>query len=121
MNINIGPKQRTTLRSYIFGFILSIGLTLWAYVSVVYHSFSGKALLAWLLGLAVVQFFVQMIFFLHIGSETKPRWRRLTLLMMITVVLIVVLGSIWIMYNLNYRMSPQQINQYMQDEAGSGL
>jgi cytochrome o ubiquinol oxidase operon protein cyoD len=110
-----------SLLSYTIGFILSIGLTIWAYVSVKYQSFSGKALLAWLLGLAVVQFVVQLLFFLHVGSESKPRWRRLTIVLMLVFVLIVVLGSIWIMYNLNYRMSPEQMNQYMTKESNSGF
>jgi cytochrome o ubiquinol oxidase operon protein cyoD len=114
-------KSRASLQTYVVGFILSIGLTLWAYVSVVYHSFNGHVLLAWLMGLALVQFIVQIIFFLHIGSETKPRWRRLMLVLMIFFALVVVMGSIWIMYNLNYRMSPQQMNQYMSQQAGEGF
>lgn len=114
-------KPSATLQSYITGFILSVGLTLWAYISVVHRSFKGHVLLAWLLGLALVQFVVQLWFFLHIGSESKPRWRRLTLVLMIFFVVVVVLGSIWVMYNLNYRMTPQQMNQYMTDQTNSGL
>lgn len=114
-------EKKPTFHAYLTGFILSIGFTLWAYVSVVFHSFNGRVLLAWLMGLAIVQFFVQMIFFLHIGAETRPRWKRLTVLLMIIFVLIVVLGSIWIMYNLNYRMSPKQVNQYMQQQSGDGF
>ncbi|HVV26014.1 MAG TPA: cytochrome o ubiquinol oxidase subunit IV [Candidatus Saccharimonadales bacterium] len=113
--------DRGTYRAYLTGFILSIGLTLLAYLSAVKHVLSGKGLMAGLLGLAVIQFFVQLFFFLHIGRETKPRWRLLVLFMMISVVLIVVLGSLWIMYNLNYRMTPQQIEQYMQKQASDGL
>jgi cytochrome o ubiquinol oxidase operon protein cyoD len=66
---------------------------------------------------------VQLFFFLHLGSETKPRWKLLTLFLMLIFAMIVLLGSIWIMYNLNYRMmrmSPQQINSYMTDQASSG-
>lgn len=109
------------LQVYVIGFLLSIGLTIWAYVSVVYRSFSGRWLLAWLLGLALVQFVVQLVFFLHIGAETKPRWRRLLLVLMIFFVMVVILGSIWVMYNLNYRMSPDQMNTYMLHESSGGL
>lgn len=114
-------EKQPSFRTYLTGFILSVGFTLWAYVSVVYHSFSGRLLLAWLLGLAVLQFVVQMLFFLHLGAETKPRWKRLTVLLMIVFVLIVILGSIWVMYNLNYHMSRQRVNQYMQQQAGEGF
>ena len=109
------------LQTYVTGFLLSIGLTIWAYVSVAYRSFRGRWLLAWLLGLALVQFVVQLVFFLHIGAETKPRWRRLVLVLMIFFVMVVILGSIWIMYNLNYRMSPEQMNTYMLHESSGGL
>lgn len=119
--MSMQAKPSATLRSYVTGFVLSVGLTLWAYVMVVYRAYHGHALLAWLLGLALVQFVVQLWFFLHIGSETKPRWRRLTLVLMIFFVVVVVLGSIWIMYNLNYRMTPQQMNQYMTEQTNSGL
>lgn len=113
--------ERGTSRSYATGFALSIILTLLAYVGTVKHVLRGKSLMVALLALAVVQFVVQLFFFLHIGRETKPRWKLLMLFLMIIFVLIVVLGSIWIMYNLNYRMSPEQINQYMKNQAGSGF
>jgi len=121
MNPNTQHEKQPTFHGYLMGFILSVGFTLWAYVSVVYHSFNGHVLLAWLLGLAVAQFMVQLVYFLHVGAETKPRWKRLTILLMIFFVLVVVLGSIWIMYNLNYRMSPKQMEQYMSQQAGSGF
>jgi cytochrome o ubiquinol oxidase operon protein cyoD len=112
---------RGTLASYATGFVLSIALTIWAYIAVVQHTFTGEGLLVWLLGLAVVQFVVQLLFFLHVGAEAKPRWKRLTIVLMLVFVLIVVLGSIWIMYSLNYRMSPEQMNQYMTKESNSGF
>lgn len=113
--------ERGTFKSYAIGFVLSVILTVAAYLAATHHVLSGKALMAGLLVLAIVQFIVQLFFFLHIGRETKPRWRLLVLFMMIVVVLIVVLGSIWIMYNLNQRMTPTQMNQYMQNQADGGL
>lgn len=110
-----------SLASYSVGFVLSIALTLVAYFAVVKYYVSGQMLLIELLGLAVVQFVVQLLFFLHVGSEAKPRWKRLTIVLMLVFVLIVILGSIWVMYNLNYRMSPEQVNQYMTKESNSGL
>lgn len=113
--------ERGTLRSYTTGFVLSVSLTLLAYLAAIRQTLSGRALMVWLLGLAVVQFVVQLFFFLHIGKETRPRWKLLVLFIMIVVVLIVVIGSIWIMYNLNYRMTPQQMNTYMQSQNDGGL
>jgi cytochrome o ubiquinol oxidase operon protein cyoD len=110
--------SRSLLITYTSGFILSIVLTFVAYGLATHQAAMGNALIVWLLGLALMQFIVQLLFFLHIGREARPRWKLVVLLFMITVVVIVVMGSIWVMYSLNYRMSPQQINQYMQDQDG---
>lgn len=114
-------REHGTYASYITGFLLSIFLTMVAYVAVVQHIFSGYGIVALIVGLALVQFLVQLFFFLHLGRETKPRWKMLVLSFMIMIVLILVLGSLWIMYNLNYRMmprTPQQINNYMKQQDG---
>jgi cytochrome o ubiquinol oxidase subunit IV len=109
-----------TLQMYISGFVLSIFLTLAAYTLVVSHEFSNWALALAIAGLAIVQFLVQLFFFLHLGRESKPRWKLTVFLFMLLVVGILVIGSLWIMYNLNYRMAPtqQQIDTYMQDQDG---
>jgi cytochrome o ubiquinol oxidase subunit IV len=118
------PKRRAAVVeagshiSYMVGFGLSILLTMVAYVLVTKHIMTGSGLVAVIIGLALIQFFVQLFFFLHLGRETRPRWKLLVLAFMILIVLILVGGSIWIMYNLNYRMTPQQINNYMQNQDG---
>lgn len=106
------------MASYVVGFILSLATTLTAYFMVTKHWLSGNGLVLALLSLAVGQFVVQLLFFLHIGRETRPRWKMLMLVLALVFVLIVVLGSIWIMYNLNYRMSPMEMEKYMQRQDG---
>ena len=107
-----------SVRTYVTGFILSVTLTLIVYLTVVHHALVGNALVAFIIALALIQFYVQLFFFLHLGRESKPRWKLLVLGFMTMVVLILVLGSLWIMANLNYRMTPQQINTYMQNQDG---
>ncbi|HUD10972.1 MAG TPA: cytochrome o ubiquinol oxidase subunit IV [Candidatus Saccharimonadia bacterium] len=113
-----------TLRSYVTGFVLSLMLTLVAYMFVESHVssspplFSTPFLIGLILSLAMAQFIVQLIFFLHLGTETKPRWKLTVFLFMVVVVGIVVIGSLWIMKNLNDRMTPQQVNTYMNDQDG---
>ncbi len=111
-------KPEGSLKTYISGFVLSIFLTLMAYDLVVQRKFSVDTIIAAIVGLALIQFLIQLVFFLHLGRETKPRWKLFVLLFMIMVVLILVFGSIWIMNNLNYRMTPQQQNQYMNNQGG---
>ena len=91
-----------TIRAYTVGFVLSLGLTLVAYLSVVNHKFKGNALLYLIAWLALIQFFVQLVFFLHLGRETKPRWKLVVFWFMTLIVGILVAGSLWIMTNLNY-------------------
>lgn len=86
------------------GFTLSIILTLAAYHIVSREHLSDGALFYTLIGLALSQVIFQLIFFLHIGLESKPHWGIITLLFMVLVVVIVVGGTIWIMHNLDYNV-----------------
>ncbi len=107
-----------SLGKYIGGFLGSIILTMTAYLSVTRGSVSKGVLVGILASLALVQFVVQMVFFLHVGDERRPRWKLLVMVMMLGVVLIIVGGSIWIMNDLNYRMmdSPQQMQKYLKSQ-----
>ncbi len=93
-------------KSYVWAFILSIVLTLAAYFFVVEKVFSPGVLLGVIIGLGVVQAFVQLVLFLHLGREGKPHWNTLTFLFMLSILLIVVIGSLWIMNHLEYNMMP---------------
>jgi cytochrome o ubiquinol oxidase operon protein cyoD len=80
---------------------------------------SGTGLVAVIVGLAIIQLFVQLFFFLHLGEESKPRWNLMVLLFAAMVVIIVVFGSLWIMNNLNYNMMPDMNNKTeLQDQKG---
>lgn len=104
--------------NYLLGYLLSLVFTISAYLIVEHRNFTNKVIYAVITVLALLQFFVQLVFFLHLGKETKPRWKLLVFILMITIVLILVFGSIWIMSNLNYRMTPHQINNYMNNQGG---
>ncbi len=107
-----------TLVSYSVGFILSILLTVAAYFSVVNQLLPGRTLVALIVGLAVTQLLVQLLFFLHLGRESKPRWNVMVLLFMLVVIGILVIGSLWIMYNLDYHMMPHDVDTYLLEEEG---
>lgn len=108
------------LTSYIIGFVSSIVLTLMAYFSVVDHLFSRDSLIAVIMLLAFVQFAVQLFFFLHISADSRPRWKLFSFLFMLALLLVIVLGSLWVMHSLNSRMlmTPQQMEKYMQSQSG---
>jgi cytochrome o ubiquinol oxidase operon protein cyoD len=109
-----------SVRAYVGGFVASICLTLTAYLLVTHRASSNAPLIAAIVVLAFSQFLVQLIFFLHLGKETKPRWKLVVFVFMIVVVSILVGGSLWIMNNLNYnmRMTVPQQEEYMNNQDG---
>lgn len=111
-------KEGGSMRTYTTGFISSIVLTLAAYLLVSRKVFSGWGLVYAIIGLAVVQLFAQLFFFLHLGRGPNRKWNIVTLVLMLIIVFIVVAGSLWIMHNLNYHMTPQQMNLYMRQQDG---
>ncbi len=125
---NYQDSAKGTTKTYITGFLLSLALTLVAYIPVSRHvsshhaTFSDSFLLIWVGVLAVIQLFIQLIFFLHLGKESKPRWNLTVASFAALIVLILVLGSIWIMNNLDYHhpheMSPSQTNTYIIHDEG---
>ena len=105
------------LKTYISGYILSIVFTLTAYSIVS----SNKASHYWYVIISIsvlagMQFIVQLYFFLHIKFEREQKWKVSVLVFMILVVAILVIGSVWIMNNLNVRMTPSQIDNYMNNQ-----
>jgi cytochrome o ubiquinol oxidase operon protein cyoD len=91
-------------KSYLIGFAASIALTLLAFLFVEGHHLSGWALNTMIITLCVLQVLVQLVFFLHLGDESKPYWNLICFLFMVMVVAIIVLGSIWIIFDLDSRM-----------------
>ena len=95
-----------SLKNYITGFLLALILTLLAYFLVTQKIYTSyNQIIAIISGLAIVQLFVQLIFFLHLGRESKPRWNVTVFVFAALVVVIIIVGSIWIMNNLNYNMN----------------
>jgi cytochrome o ubiquinol oxidase subunit IV len=99
-----------SFKSYLLGFLFSLLLTVGAYFAVTKKVMFGNALVFTVAGLAVVQMVLQFIFFLHLGKEEKPRWNVMVFLFMLLIIAILVIGSLWIMYNLDYRMMPGGMN-----------
>jgi cytochrome o ubiquinol oxidase operon protein cyoD len=104
-----------TFKTYIIGFILSLALTLAAYFAVLWQV---PVTVFVITGLAMVQLVVQMIFFLHVGQGKDRHWNLVVFFSTLSVIFILVAGSIWIMNHLNYNMTPGQMEQYMLKQEG---
>lgn len=108
---------------YVSGFVGALAVTVVAFALVMSRVLTGGWLIAVLVMFALVQLWVQLTFFLHLGSEAKPRWQLTAFLFTAVMVLVIVIGSLWIMYHLNYNMSmtPQQMDTYMKARAKEGF
>jgi cytochrome o ubiquinol oxidase operon protein cyoD len=107
-----------SVAGYIAGFGLSLLLTLMAFYLVAHRNskpgiFTHRFLIVSIVALAIVQLFVQLLFFLHLDRESKPRWNLTVAAFAAVVVLILVIGSLWIMNNLNYHMEPIPTDKYI--------
>ncbi|MBY0211611.1 MULTISPECIES: cytochrome o ubiquinol oxidase subunit IV [Priestia] len=90
-------ENHGSLKAYTTGFIFSIILTVIPLLLVLNHVLVKNILLASILGMAVLQFFVQLFFFMHIKDGEKPRYNVMALILGIVFVITIVAGSIWIM------------------------
>ncbi len=110
--------EHGTIESYVTGFVLSLLATFVPYYMVTKQTVTGSALLATILGFAVVQMIIQVTFFLHLGRGPKPNWNLYFYVATVGIILVVVGGSIMIINNLHYNMSPSdQIKKLANDEA----
>jgi cytochrome o ubiquinol oxidase subunit IV len=93
-----------SIKSYIVGFILSIILTVVPFVFVAMHMSTTAGRNTAIAICALIQLFIQIVFFLHLDPRSKANWNLNVFIFTLMVVLILVFGSIWIMWSLNYYM-----------------
>lgn len=96
-----------SVKSYSLGFILSIIFTIIPFYVVKSTDLSNLLMILIISVSAIIQLFIQLFFFMHINMEKKPRYNNGSLLFTIFTTLIFVIGTIWIMFSLSYRMHPK--------------
>ncbi|KAF3362726.1 Cytochrome bo(3) ubiquinol oxidase subunit 4 [Chlamydiales bacterium STE3] len=104
-----------TLSSYIIGFIASVILTAISFFLVTHKQFTEQVTIYLLVSLAVIQAIFQLRFFLHLGQEAKPKWETIIFYTMLVVLLIISIGSLWVMNDLNARMMPDMNMEMLHD------
>ncbi|RJL04078.1 cytochrome o ubiquinol oxidase subunit IV, partial [Paracoccus siganidrum] len=94
--------------SYLKGFVLSVILTAIPFGLVMAGGFENRTLTALLvMGFAIAQILVHMVFFLHMNGRQEQGWTLLSTIFTVIVVVIMLAGSLWVMYHLNTNMMPQ--------------
>lgn len=90
-------STHSTLLSYLVGFGLSVALTLIAFLVA---PTLGTFAIPSIIGLALLQLLVQLVFFLHLGQERENRSSLNVFALTVIIILILVGGTLWIMHDL---------------------
>lgn len=99
-------------KDYLAGFLLAAALTAVPFWLVLTHPLGNPGLTGLVvMGLAAVQVVVHMVYFLHMNSRSEGGWTLLALLFTLLLVVIVLSGSLWVMYHLDHNMMPMTPQQ----------
>jgi cytochrome o ubiquinol oxidase operon protein cyoD len=118
-NVKDTPKSNRhgSSKSYTIGFLLSLVFTIIPYFIVRGQIAADRTLILAVLGFAVVQMFVQILFFLHLGRGPKPFYNVVFFFATAGLIVLVVGASLIIMDNLYRNMSPAEVTTRLaQDE-----
>ena len=93
------------LSVYLTGVVICVILTLIAFFAVMKGEFSKMETFVIIYSAACVQFIVQLVCFLRLNTETEQGKTNVMALVFTGVILFsVIVGSLWIMWNLHYYM-----------------
>ena len=95
-----------TKRSYLIGFILSVVLTAVPFWLVMTGVLTPAATAITVIAMAVVQILVHTICFLHVNTRAEGGWTLIAYVFTAVLLVIMIAGSVWIMYHLNTNMMP---------------
>ena len=95
-----------TKRSYLVGFLLSVVLTAIPFWLVMTGVLTPAATAITVIAMAVVQILVHTICFLHVNTRAEGGWTLIAYVFTAVLLVIVIAGSVWIMYHLNTNMMP---------------
>jgi len=115
IELTASPRS-AMLTGYLVGTLASLLLTLAAYALAMHHALSRPLLIAALCSLAIVQALFQIVCFFHFDRTPASRERQLMFAATGVIVVILVAGSVWIMWSLGGRMMPStgDMENYMQ-------
>lgn len=93
-------------RGYLIGFLLSVVLTAIPFWLVMTGALDNQTTAIIIIAFAVVQILVHTVCFLHVNTRSESGWTLMAYAFTSVMVLIVIAGSLWIMYHLNTNMMP---------------
>lgn len=103
-----------TWHGYLIGYMSATLLTGAAFALARNDWITSASIVAAVSVLAIAQMLVHLIFFLHINTAPEQRTNILAFATTMLIILIVVVGSIWIMSHLRHNMMPMDMMLRMQ-------
>ncbi|GJD56508.1 cytochrome o ubiquinol oxidase subunit IV [Methylobacterium dankookense] len=100
-----------SLSGYVTGFVLSVILTaipFWLVMARPVESALWTGII--IMAFAAVQIVVHMVYFLHMNTKSEGGWTILALIFTVTLVVITLTGSLWVMHHLNSNMMPMSVH-----------
>ena len=94
-------------KEYLTGFVLSVVLTaipFWLVMAKVLPTPTITTLV--ILAFAMVQVVVHMVYFLHMNPKSEGGWNLLALIFTAVLLVIVLIGTLWVMHHMNTNMMP---------------
>jgi cytochrome o ubiquinol oxidase subunit IV len=98
--------EHSSVKFYTTGFLLALVLTVIPFWLVMTKAAPASFLVVAILALGAVQMLVHLRYFLHIDASTDGHWNMIALGLAVAVAAIVVVGSLWVIYDLNSQMMP---------------
>ncbi len=95
-----------SLRSYLTGFVLAIVLTVIPFALVMYGKLPHNYVLYGIFAAAIVQILVHLHYFLHLDRSSDRSWNVAAIAFTALAIVVVVVGSLWVMIELHYYMQP---------------
>ncbi len=103
-----------SMKGYMTGFALSVVLTVIPFWLVMGNVLANPLITTLvILALGGVQMVVHIVYFLHMSTHSEGGWTFLALIFTITLVVIMLSGSVWVMFHLNNNMMPMSAHDVM--------
>jgi cytochrome o ubiquinol oxidase operon protein cyoD len=97
-------RREVTIRPYILGLVLALVLTAIPFGLVAARTLPPAPTFAVIAAAAIAQIFVHLRFFLHLDLKPSSQEKVATLCFAAVLMVIMIGGSIWILFDLHYRM-----------------
>jgi len=102
--LNEAGGHHGDVRGYLVGFFWAVLLTVIPFALVMTGFFPPGVTAAVAAILAVAQIVVHLVYFLHMDRSAAQRWNVLVFVFTMLVIGIVIVGTLWVMYNMNANM-----------------